>query len=379
MGVSVGIVGVGQFGPHFIRMFRDHPLVDRVALCDLHADRLAAAAKEFEIAETYPSLDALCASDVEAVALFTQPWLHAPQAVQALEAGKHVYSAVPVVSMTDGEESLEWCDRLIETCRRTGLHYMMGETSWYRPEAMYCRRRAAEGAFGHFVHAEGEYFHDIDHGLWDVMRKRWGEKFSPDKTGSPPMYYPTHSIGGFLSVMGARATEVSAFGYVYPNDDWARADTIWGNTFANETALFRLSNGATARVCEYRRIGHACREGFRLYGTEGSLDDGSGGPHWVTKDGCERLTLEQMRDPLPPEVLAAYQRGADGPDAAYGGHGGSHAYLVHEFVDAIAAGRRPVINAWQAVRIFAPGIVAHKSAVRDGELMKVPDWGDPPE
>jgi len=49
-----------------------------------------------------------------------------------------------------------------EAGRKTGMHYMLGETTVYRPEAMYGRRRAAEGAFGDFVYAEGEYLHDVD-------------------------------------------------------------------------------------------------------------------------------------------------------------------------------------------------------------------------
>ncbi len=35
-------------------------------------------------------------SDVDAVAIFTQRWTHGPLVVQALRAGKHVYSAVPM-------------------------------------------------------------------------------------------------------------------------------------------------------------------------------------------------------------------------------------------------------------------------------------------
>jgi len=68
-----------------------------------------------------------------------------------------------------------------------------------------------------------------------------------------------------------------------------------------------------------------------------------------------------------------------GESVAYGGHGGSHAYLVHEFVDAVASGRRPAINAWEAVRYMAMGIAAHQSALRDGETVNVPDWGDAPD
>lgn len=51
----------------------------------------------------------------------------------------------------------------------------------------------------------------------------------------------------------------------------------------------------------------------------------------------------------------------------------------HEFVDAITHNRTPAINVWAAVRYMAAGVMAHKSALRDGELLDVPDWDDAPE
>ena len=368
MSISVGIVGVGQFGRHFIRLFRDHPDVHRIALCDLNAERLAHAAREFGITETYSSLDEICRSNLDALAIITQHWLHAEQAIQAMESGKHVYSAVPPAYAREPEQTLELCDRLVETVRRTGQIYMLGETTFFRPETIFCRQKAREGAFGHFVYAEGEYFHDISHGLFEVLRNRWGDQFGRDKTGDPPMYYPTHSTSGVISVMGAHMTEVSAQGYIYPNDEWHRLDTIWGNPFCNEVALFRMSNGATARICEFRRVGHIGREGFRIYGTEASFENDVSGAKWVTKSGWEPIDLSVVGEPLPEPL-----------EADKGGHGGSHAYLVHEFVDACNRGRLPRIHVWEAVRYLAPGVVAHMSALRDGELLKIPDWGDPPQ
>jgi len=381
MTISLGIVGVGSFGSGFIGLFQKHPLVHRLALCDVQAQRLATRAGQFGITETYAGLDEICRSDLDALAIFTQPWLHAPQIVQALEAGKHVYSAVPVASSHDGDESLEWCDRVIATCRRTGLHYMMGETSHYRPEAMYCRRRAAAGDFGRFVHAEGAYVHDVDWppcSLRDVYKARWGPNWNPRKDGSPPMYYPTHSTGGFLSVMPAHVTELSALGYHDPDDNFHRADTESGNVFGNEIALMRLSNGATATIKEYRRIGAWGFEGFSLLGTNASFINSFDVCRWMSREqppGAP-LTDDEMRDPLPPAVAEAFRD--ESGETQYGGHGGSHAYLVHEFVDAVAYDRHPSINAWQAVRYLAPGIIAHQSALRAGELLKVPDWGDAP-
>jgi len=362
MSISVGIVGVGAFGRGFIKHFQAHPDVSRVALCDLHPDRLAECARQFGITETYSSLDEICKSDIDALAIITQHWLHAPQAVQAMNAGKHVYSAVPAA------RSLDECDDLVETVRKTGMTYMNGETSYYRPETIFCRKKAAEGAFGQFVLCEAEYFHDMEHGLYEVYERRWGAQWSRDKTGEPPMYYPTHSMCFPVSVMGAHATEVSCQGFIYPNDDWHRADTVSGNLFSNETALFRMSNGAAARICEFRRIGHpGCERASGIYGTEASFEENLAGTVWATKQGSQRLELAHDLSSLPPELAADL-----------GGHGGSHAFLVHEFVDSVNRGRVPAINVWEAVRYCAPGLVAHESALKDGELLKVPHWGDPP-
>lgn len=381
MSISIGIVGVGAFGSGFISLFRKHPLVHRVALCDVQPDRVAAQAARHGITETYGSLDEICKSDIQALVIITQPWLHAEQVVQAMKSGKHAYSAVPAAFSEDGNKMLDGCNQIIETCRRTGMLYMMGETSYYRPEAMYCRRQAALGLFGTLVHADGEYLHDVDLpgcSLRDVARSRWGSHWDSSKSGDPPMHYPTHSTGGFLSVMKAHVTELSCLGYRDVSDDWHHRDTLSGNCFGNETALLRLSNGASATIKEYRRIGAPGHEGFSLMGTQASFINNLGLSRWVDRNGAPGAPIqdEEMRDALPPEVAEAFRN--ERGESDYGGHGGSHAYLVHEFVESVAQGRQPAINAWEAVRYLAPGIIAHQSALRGGELMKVPDWGDAP-
>ncbi|MGC9522226.1 MAG: Gfo/Idh/MocA family protein [Anaerolineae bacterium] len=391
MSISLGLVGLGSFGRAFADLFMAHPLVDRIALCDREPERMKPFANKpswqgkLHPDDLYPSLDAICATSgpraLDALVIMTQPWLHAPQAIQALEAGKHVYSAVPVISIPDADEILEWCDRLVRTVETTGLHYMLGETTYYRPQAMYCRRRARSGDFGDFVYAEGEYFHDVDAhtNLRDVRRHRLTGKAGDEwlaveaeyrrrgvKDG--PMHYPTHSTSGPISVMAAHPISVVAWGYANRDDDPYFADSA----FSNETALFYMSNGATMRICEFREIGHPEREIFRVYGTEGSFENDT----WTDTYTHTAVTIEEMRDPLPPEVVAAFEA-AVGP-SFYGGHGGSHAYLVHEFVEAVANDRTPAINVWEAVRYMAAGATAHKSALQGGKPLDVPDWGDPP-
>ena len=385
MGISLGLVGLGSFGSSFAALFKAHPLVDRIALCDREPERVAKFAEnpafqdKFNPSDGYDSLEEICKTDLDALVIITQPWLHAAQAVQAMESGKHVYSAVPIVSIPDGDEILDWCDRLVDTCKRTGMHYMLGETTFYRPQAMYCRRRASDGGFGHFVYAEGEYLHDVDHGLREVQRRRLAGKAGREWTElsktykargivSGPMHYPTHSTSGPICVMNAHAVQVCAWGYRDPD-----GDEYFGNAFSNETALFKMSNGASMRICEYRQVGHGGSEIFRVFGTQGTFRENK----WMDKKQTTPLTVEDMRDPMPKDVAEAFRNISQSSDF-YGGHGGSHAYLVHEFVDAIAHERTPAVNVWEAVRYMAPGVMAHKSALRNGEILDVPDWGDAP-
>ncbi len=135
-----------------------------------------------------------------------------------------------------------------------------------------------------------------------------------------------------------------------------------------------MSNGATARICEYRMIGHRNQETARIFGTEASYRDNT----WIDKSSTTPLSIDDMRDPLPDDVEAAF-RGISASSRVYGGHGGSHAFLVHEFCDAVANERLPAIHIWEAVRYMAAGVTAHKSAMKDGEVLDVPDWGDPPQ
>jgi hypothetical protein len=68
------------------------------------------------------------------------------------------------------------------------------------------------------------------------------------------------------------------------------------------------------------------------------------------------------RPPLPPGVRP-------------GGHGGSHGHLTEEFVRSILENRKPLVDIKMALNLTVAGIVAHQSALKDGELLKIPQYG----
>ncbi|MFA7184719.1 MAG: Gfo/Idh/MocA family oxidoreductase, partial [Victivallales bacterium] len=414
MGIKVGMCGVGAFAKYFIPLFKAHPDVDKVILCDLDEKKLREKSAQFGIPNTCPSLDELCQSDVDAIAIITQHHLHGPQAVQALKSGKHVYSAVPSAI------SLEEITTLVKTVEETGLIYMIGETSYYYPCAIFCREKFRKGEFGSIVYSEGEYLHDYFHGSIEIAKWRYGKNWK-QMMGMPPFFYPTHSTSMIVSVTGAHVTHVCGMGIPDHRDDalpptsdleweyrednfYARKDNFWKNPFSNETMLCKMSDGSVARINEFRRIGYPGAVRMSMYGTEGSYEQQIGrnskdSGMWLNKKLDERLDVTDLLrcDGVPATKITGEMSKVTSADGTHdrasklhdlsrlpkefiglpNEHCGSHQFLVDDFVRACVTGKQPPNNVWQAARYLIPGLVAHESAMHGSVLMEVPDLGNP--
>ncbi|MGW1603211.1 Gfo/Idh/MocA family protein [Streptomyces eurythermus] len=398
MTFSLGIVGAGQFSGRFAALFHAHPGVRDVYVTDLLPERAERLVAAHGLAGTFPSYAAMLESPaVDAVAVFTQRWTHGPLVMQALNAGKHVFSAVPMAV------TAEEVAAIVATVRSTGLTYMMGETSHYHPATVLARARIAEGALGRVFYAEGDYVHDMDLGFYDAYRYSGGENWRATAS-YPPLLYPTHSVGGVLGAWRTHAVSVSAIGVRDEADDgvFDRSVSMFDNDVSNATALFEVAGGGSFRTNEFRRVGYPAylRESrFRFFGTEASMEQLATVALWQDRGGVEDITelLEPKRavapdDPslasLAPELRAAFTSGSAPVhdrsrlprafDHLPNGHEGSHHFLADDFVTAVAQRTLPPVNAWVAARYTLPGIVAHESARQGGVRLEIPDFGDAP-
>jgi predicted dehydrogenase len=395
--ISIGMVGAGQFSPQFATLFKAHPDVDRVLVTDLVPGRATELVEREGLDGTVADFDAMLASDVDAVAIFTQRWTHGPLVVKALKAGKHVYSAVP---MAISEQEIA---AIIDTVKETGLTYMMGETSYYNPATVFARKKVAEGAFGRIFYAEGDYVHDMDLGFYAAYQYSGGESWKTTAS-YPPMMYPTHAIGGVLGAIPGHAVSVSCIGVKDDRNDgvFDKEVSQFDNDFSNASALFELDNGGVMRTNEMRRVGYPSqiRESrFRYFGTEASFEQLATVSVWQDKhevfDISDQIVTSEslsLDDPsladVAPELRAAFVSGfaavhdvARLPESYRGipsGHEGSHQFLADDFVRAVVDHALPSVNAWVAARYTLPGIIAHQSALQGGERLTIPDFGDAP-
>ena len=363
--VRIGIIG-GGFGASFY--FHEHPNCIVAAVSDLRKDRREHLMEVYGCTQSYDSLELLLGdSNIDAVFIATPAPDHVRHVVASLDAGKHVLCAVPA-AMT-----IEDCYTLRDAVRRTGLTYMMAETSVYRQNTISVRQLYKEGKFGEIFSAAAEYNHPGLEALWfEDGKPTW-------RHGLPPLLYPTHCTSFLISVTGERLTSVSALGW--GDQSPLLKNNPYQNPFWNETAFFQTNKNHPFRVevnwrgalinaerAEWRGENMSFISSptessehtlIRSVDAEGKDDAGFQIKSNITE---KYLQPKWWKTDLLPKSLRHDS-----------GHDGSHVFITHEFIDAIINKRQPIVNVYEALAYTAPGIIAHESALKNGEYMKIPN------
>ncbi|MCD4710789.1 MAG: hypothetical protein K8R52_08090, partial [Bacteroidales bacterium] len=168
-------------------------------------------------------------------------------------------------------------------------------------------------------------------------------------------WYPTHSDAYYVGVTGGSFTEVSCLGMPSVMERYQEGNNQYNNPFATEISFYRTSEGGMARMGRSSDTpsGHKFAEVGRVRGERGSF--------YEKYEGLEKNLPDLTRPPLPPGVSS-------------GGHGGSHGRLMDDFVTAILQDRKPLVDIATALNMTVGGVVAHQSALKDGEWMKIPQY-----
>lgn len=344
--IRVGIAGYGvcKFGSAF--GFQDHPNVEVVAVTDLFPDRCAELAKECRCSKTYESLEEMVKDDsIEAVFCATDAPHHHDHCMEAIKHGKHAATCVPAAW-----GSLEQAEELYNAVKQSGLKYMMFETSCFHEDLFAMRKIYEAGLFGKIIYSEGEYFHYMPTPIDSY--KGW-------RIGNPPQWYPTHSNAYHIGITGESFTEVSCQGIPSIIDFLKPENNAYKNPFGTEIALFRTSGGGTSRMAVSwdTPAQAASGERGRVRGQKAAFYG-----QFETEVADDKTVMpDLLRPALPPKVDP-------------GGHGGSQGFLMNEFVEAILEDRSPLVDVGTALNMTVSGIVAHASAMRDGETMKIPQF-----
>jgi predicted dehydrogenase len=140
---SVGVVGLGYWGPNLARNFDRLPGAELAWLCDASSDALARYSDAFPGVSATSSLDDLLADDaLDAIVLATPVPTHAELALRVLDAGKHCLVEKPLA------QSVEEAEQVLETARASGRVLMVGHLLEYHPGVERLAQLVESGELG---------------------------------------------------------------------------------------------------------------------------------------------------------------------------------------------------------------------------------------
>lgn len=370
--LKVAVVGARRGAVH-VAAFQAHPASEVELVCDVDRERAAAVAQRNGVAGVATRYDeVLERRDVDIVVLATADADHAPQALLALDAGKHVLTEIPMAV------ELGQCEQLISAVRRSGRHLQMAQQVRWAPYVLAAKALGDAGEFGEIFYAEGEYLHNVESYLRGPGGERTWRSTNPYAgiLGGGPHPYDT-----LRWLTGVEFTEVHAYS-VKPVAGLERAADD------HFVALFKAPgrSGAIAKVAVSSGLARPYCLYLSVYGTAGTWErNRQQGPGSETSDDYLFLrkipNLRQMMN--VPSFRSRYHSftgevaGVPAELArAFGtqGHGAHDAMPAADLIGAILEGRPPVIDVYEGARTCA-GLRCALESCRTGATVAIPQYG----
>ncbi|MFH0918803.1 MAG: Gfo/Idh/MocA family oxidoreductase [Fibrobacterota bacterium] len=355
--IRVGVIGVGR-GQTFMNEAA-HAGMELVAICDVWEKRLKEVGEKYTIA-TYTDYDRFLEHDMDAVVLANYFHEHAPFAIKALKAGKHVMSECAACKTV--AEGVELC-RAVE---KSGLIYMFAENYPYTAFNQEMAKLYKAGEIGRVLYAEGEYNHP---GSFE-----WAMGISPGlkhwRNNLPATYYCTHALAPLMAITNTMPVRVNGFAAPLPED--SDKPRLWKQKDAGGIIMATMDNGAVFKLLQVSLPGHSIY--YRLHGENGMMETGRGPGYWGP--GSVRLVHDEweLRKGEVPEKLYYPQFPKWATAAIKSGHGGGDFFTNHYFAEAIRTGQQPYLDEYRGVAMSVAGILAWKSVLDKGNGYEVPDF-----
>lgn len=355
--IRVGVIGVGR-GQSFARG-ADLVGMELVALCDKWEEKLNEVGQRFGVT-TYTNYDRFLEHEMDAVILANYFTDHAPFAIKALRAGKHV------MSETAANKTLAEGVALCRAVEETGQIYMFAENYPFTAFNQEMARLYRTGEIGRVLYAEGEYNHPMP--PEDIL------KISPGlahwRNWLPATYYCTHALAPLMVITDTMPVSINALAVAAPEV----TDALPRYNDPTSVILCRMDNGAVFRIFGLWSPGHS--NWYRVHGTTGAMEITRGPGYY----GPGQVRVWHDEWACPPGVPTERTYVPDWPEhgdlARKAGHGGGDFWTNFHFANAIRSGEPPYLDVYRGVAMSSVGILGWKSALEEGKPYPVPNFRD---
>ena len=253
-----------------IASFQRHPAARVVALVETSGKRGREVADRFRIAEVYTDYRAVLArADIDVVSIALPNFLHAPVALAALRAGKHVMLDKPMT--TNARDAA----RLVAEAKRRRRLLMVGQNQRFTPAVQTLKRLVDRGVLGEVYHAKAAWLRRAGIpriGSWFTQRKFSG--------GGCVYDIGVHALDQTLFLMGefeAAAVSGQTYARFGPlgrgNGSWGQSEVDPDKPFDVDDcaiALIKLKSGRTVLLEVSWALHQAVPDinGTQLFGTK---------------------------------------------------------------------------------------------------------------
>ncbi|HEY4136245.1 MAG TPA: Gfo/Idh/MocA family oxidoreductase [Alphaproteobacteria bacterium] len=202
--LDVGIIGLGGWGRRLVESVQGKSGKLRFAAAASGSSGKGKPFADQHGIKLYPDVTALLADpSITAVVSAGPGGLHAPHALQALQAGRHVLAVKPMAT-TKAE-----ADALAAAAAKSGKLLAMGFNRCFYPNVALLRQRVKAGDLGTLVHAEGNFcvdrYRKVQPGSW----KADPEQAPPGSLADHPLYLMIELLGPIAEVHAAATTQIA--------------------------------------------------------------------------------------------------------------------------------------------------------------------------
>ena len=270
------------------------PDAELVAICSRDQERADTCAQKHGAKAAYSDLGVLLRdSRVDAVFIASPNAMHAQHALQAAQAGKHVFCEKPMTTTLDDAVAM------VRTCRARSVKLGVGYHLRQHPGLRKARRLIIAGVLGTVALAQGQWGFGVR-----------GQETPPPRTGLRQWWDDPELIGHASTMMGTGVHVVDALRFVLDQEVIEVASISDGQTPQRPleqlvAMTLRFDRGTIATICCGRRLPDS-RNDLVIYGSLGRLSGSDA--LWEGRQGTFEVVSETMHttETYPPQPLANF-------------------------------------------------------------------------
>ncbi len=323
------VIGAGGIGVEHLNSLLHCPRAATVAIAEINPQRLREAAEKFHVPRTYTSYKELLEQpDIDAVTIALPNYLHAPVAIEALNARKHVLIEKPMA--TNAKEAA----KIVAAAQKARRTVMVAKNLRFDKHAQSARAAVQRGDLGEVYHARAFWHRQSGIpriGSWFTQKRFSGGGVLRDSGGLllDTLFYLLNDC----DVSSVSATTHARFGPRGRGEtNWGKSDIDPKRPFDVEdhgTALLRMKKGYTVTLDTSWAGFHPDDErecGIDLLGTDAGM---SLFPAKLFKQGLHGLEVTHLQP---------YKNGVSED-------------RVQHFVNAVVENRKPVVPIEESLKV----------------------------